>query len=861
MAAEQAHGAGALTGTAVGAATILVVLPQAGDKGSARGAGTEGTTIDTDCTALDSQSLAAKVSVHELFASALEAAECEAPGCGTRRPRMCTRVLAVLLLAAAPGRTVGQEGAGAQRPVRVVAHRATEAPVIDGRLDDPAWRSATPCDAFLQREPTEGGRPSERTVLRVLVDGDYLYFGIRCYDPEPQRIMASRMRRDAQLWEDDHIQIILDPYNDRRGGFFFSTNPLGARRDALLSDEGRTRNEAWDCVWSCRARRDEAGWSAELAVPLDQLRYPDSEDAVWGINVGRMVRRKNEEVYLVPPPQAFGFDGPYRTSYMAELTGLGHLESRTCLEITPYLLPGNERDFDGLDTSEQLFFDAGLDLKYGLTPSLTLDLSYNTDFAQVEADQEQVNLTRFSLFFPEKRDFFLEGAGIFDVGERFERFGGAPPTLLFYSRRIGIEEGHAVPVLFGSKLTGRLGSYQIGALSMVTEPELFRDEVDEDQYLTEGGDWLDDDDIDDLEDRGEVIPTFVDTVAVEVIDTLDVDRALFSVFRLQRDVLGRSSVGIMAIDRTPGEDEADYNRALGVDASLSFHDAATQVRGFAARTWSPDLSGDEYAGFVEIGHQGPLVETRLSYLDVGENFNPEVGFAPRDDIRRLRGSVWVRPRPAVEWIRRLAIGPGISVIADHEGEVLTRQLELPIWVNLEMGDWLGFAVRQRYEMLDESFEVHDDIEIPEGEYTFRQVYVRAFPNRSRRLSGGQMLEYGEFFDGTRLRWSSGAVWKVNGNLTVEVDYELNRVDLPTGDFLTNRLSNRVTYSYSPELFVRGFAQWNSKREVVGGNFLLSYQYRPGSDLYLVYNHAWDTEGGWRQLNRSLQMKLAYFWQP
>ena len=764
------------------------------------------------------------------------------------------------LLASAPGTARTPLDPGRQLP-RVLAARTVEAPVIDGVLNDAAWHLASPTDDFLQREPVEGARPSERTELRVLVDGDYLYLAIRCDDSEPSRIVASRMRRDADLWEDDFIHVILDPYNDGRGGFLFSTNPLGAQRDALLSDEGRTRNDAWDRVWSCRTHRDEGGWSAEIALPLNQLRYPDSDDATWGINVERMVRRKNEEIFLVPPPQAFGMDGPNRTSFMAELTGLGRLESGTALEVTPYLLPGNERDYDGLDTSEQLFVDAGVDVKYGLTPSVTLDLSYNTDFAQVESDQQQVNLTRFSLFFPEKRDFFLEGAGIFDLGERFERFGGVPPTLLFYSRRIGIEEGHAVPVLAGGKVAGRLGAYQLGLLSMVTEPALFRDEVDEDQFLTADGLWLNDDDVDELEERGAAVPSFVDTAEVEVIDTVDVDRTAFTVLRLKRDVLGRSTVGVMAIDRSPGQDEADHNRALGADASLSFNDAATQIRGFAARTWSPGLSGGEYAAFVEAGHQTQLVETRLSYLDVGENFSPEVGFVPREDIRRVRGSVWIRPRPDAAWVRRMAIGPGITVIADHEREVLTREVELPLWVNLEVGDWLGAGIRQRYELLDESFEIHEDIEIAEGEYTFNQGYIRAFPNRSRRLSGGQMLEYGQFFGGTRLRWSTEAVWKVNGNLTAEVDYELNRVDLPGGDFLTNRLSKRATYSFSPDLFVRGFVQWNSKSELVGGNFLLSYQYRPGSDLYLVYNHAWDTEGGWRQLNRSLQMKLTHFWQP
>ena len=269
----------------------------------------------------------------------------------------------------------------AREPPVVQATRTPTPPNIDGHLDDPIWDQAPTIADFFQREPVEGASPTEQTQVRILFDDDYLYFALRCFDGEANRLVANQMRRDAELDENDNIQIILDPYNDRRGGFYFSTNPLGARQDLLLTDEGRTRNQAWDSVWQSSTHIDSLGWSAEVAIPFDQVRYPDSDQAVWGINIGRAIRRKNEEVFLVPPPQSYGFMGRYRTSRLAVLTGLGRLQSRPPLAVVPFLLSGTQRDFTA-DSSTEYDLDPGLDFKYGLTPSLTLDLSYKTDFAK-----------------------------------------------------------------------------------------------------------------------------------------------------------------------------------------------------------------------------------------------------------------------------------------------------------------------------------------------------------------------------------------------------------------------------------------------------------------------------------------------
>ena len=744
---------------------------------------------------------------------------------------------------------------GPAREIPVVqATRTPAPPSIDGRLDDSVWHQAPIMADFFQREPVEGAQPTEQTQVRILFDDDHLYFALRCFDSEADRLVANQMRRDADLDENDNIQIILDPYNDRRGGFYFSTNPLGARQDLLLTDEGRTRNQAWDSVWQSRTAIDSLGWSAEVAIPFDQVRYPDSDQAVWGLNIGRAIRRKNEEVFLVPPPQSYGLRGRYRTSRLAVLKGLGPLQSRPPIAVVPFLLSGIQRDFAD-DRFTEYGLDPSLDFKYGLTPSLTLDLSYKTDFAQVEADQEQINLTRFSLFFPEKRDFFLEGAGIFEFGERVERqgTGGRPPTLLFYSRRIGIEEGHNLPVLAGGKLTGRAGPYQIGVLRMTTQAGTFFAEAEEDRFVTADGDLLDEDQ---AELTGDAI---VDTLRLNIPDTLRVAQTDFAVLRLKRDLLGRSNLGFIAIDKQPGS-EASYNRTAGFDFTLSLLQAALNLRGFAAKTWTPSVEGRDRAGLLELDYRQSRFETRLSYLDVEEDFAPQVGFVPRSDIRRFKGSGRYRPRPAIDWIRMFSLGPRLTYLTDRGNTLQSRDFEFSAFINLEIGDWIGVRYRQRYELLDEAFAIRDDREIPPGAYEFGSYQFSFFANSSRRFSGRASCEYGDFFNGIRHRASTEAVWRYNARLELEGRYEFNNIDLPDSAFNTHLFGHRFLYSFSPDMFVRGFLQWNSTRELVGGNFLFNYHYLPGSDLFLVYNQVWDTEGGLQQASRSLQLKLSYYWQ-
>ena len=336
------------------------------------------------------------------------------------------------------------------------AYRTYESVEIDGELSESDWQKATPIRQFIQYEPDAGASLTEATEVRILYDDRHIYFGFVCSEPERAKIVANKMRRDAMLWDNDNVFVLLDTYNDRRSGFFFRVNPLGAREDVAIMDSGDSRNENWNAVWDSRAKINGDNWTTEIAIPFSQLRFKDETAVEWGLNIGRRIQKTQEEGTWAPVPAAYTYLARYRTTQLGTLTGLSGISQRRNIEFLPYLLPGVART-----AGEGTFgvFDFGGDMKVGITSNLTADLTVNTDFAQVEADREEANLTRFSLFFPEKRQFFLEGAGLFDFGIPRTSFNAPPPLLLFYSRRIGIEEGHAIPIIGGGKVTGKVGGF------------------------------------------------------------------------------------------------------------------------------------------------------------------------------------------------------------------------------------------------------------------------------------------------------------------------------------------------------------------------------------------------------------------
>ncbi|HIE26914.1 TPA: hypothetical protein EYP66_06480, partial [Candidatus Poribacteria bacterium] len=703
---------------------------------------------------------------------------------------------------------------------RVEAYRTYESIELDGEFNEFDWQKAKPISQFVQVEPDEGKPITQPMEVRVLYDDENIYLGFTCFDSEISKLVANEMRRDARdLHENDNVYVLLDTYNDRRSGFFFRINALGAMQDSAITNSGDSMNRNWDAVWACRAKIKEDRWTVEVAIPFSQLRFNHSDKMTWGMNVGREIIRNQETSIWVPVPKSYGGMAKYRTSNLGVLAGLEGIYPSRHLEVLPYILPGVSRTSES-ETEVNHVFDIGLDVKYGITSNLTGDLTFNTDFAQVEADEERVNLTRFSLFFPEKRPFFLEGAGMFDFGIPRTSFRRPPPLLLFYSRRIGLEEGHAVPIITGGKVTGKIGPYNVGLLNVLT------DEFHTDKSVT---------------DPDEIVA---------------VPRTNYSVLRVKRDIFRGSSIGLIAINK---QDSQEYNRASGFDFSYRPIDNL-DVLGMWARTFEKGASEQNSAWYFGSRWRTNLFRLEGSYTDIGENFNPEVGFVRRKGVRRIRGETRYTPWPGVFGIRRIWFGPEFDYILNQDNRLETSDISLVNWFEFERGGWLSFFVQRTFERLDEDFEIREGIIIPADEYNFNSFRSTISTDESRMISGEFGVNFGDFFNGRRRGFDIEASFKPSGRFSLESQYEFNRVILPDGSFNANAFSSRVNYSFSTTLFAKLFAQWNNDSNIISTNFLLNYIYRPGSNLFFVFNQTYDSGGNKIELvDSTLVAKITYWW--
>ena len=711
---------------------------------------------------------------------------------------------------------------------RMSAHRISEEIKIDGVLDEPIWQSVEPIRQLYQIQPDQGDPATEQSEVRIMYDGKKLYFGFIFYDSEMDKIVANDMRRDSSgLRSNDYGFLLLDTYNDRRNAVFFRFTLVGGMEDTAVSNSGGSLNTSWDIVWECRCKINEDNWTVEIAIPFSQLRFERSEVMNWGLNFGREIARKQEIAAWNEAPKTYGGLAKYRTAYFGTLEGLEGITPSRHLELLPYLLPGASYTSETEETAEKTegVFEAGLDLKYGVTPNLTADLTFNTDFAQVEADQEQVNLTRFSLFFPEQRPFFLEGASIFDVGIPRPSFRRPPPLLLFYSRRIGLAEGRSIPILSGGKMTGKVGPYGIGILNVLTNQ--FEDDVMEDP-----------------ED-----------------DIFSEPRTNYSVVRVNRDILKGSTVGVIAINK---QDADAYNRTTGLDFSYR-PTREINIQGLWARTFEEDVQGNSNAFFIGGDWRTNLFRLDASYTDFGEDFNPGVGFVQRTeerpDVRRFRGGGSYTPWPGVFGIREIQIGPEIDIVLSHENELETQEITFDTQFEFETGDDIGFEVKNTIEHLDIAFDLQEE-EIPAGEYNFTSFQISMRTSSSRMIGGQLQVELGEFYNGTRRGFLIDANIRPTAQISVEPFIEFNRITLPGEEFDANAFGGRVNYSFSTTLFTKLFAQWSTDRDVISANILVNYIYRPGSDFYLVFNQNYDTrDGGAELLDWAILGKMTYWWTP
>ena len=702
---------------------------------------------------------------------------------------------------------------------------ALDAPLqLDGALDERVYRDVPSITGFIQQEPDEGVLATDQTEVWVLFDTDTLYVSARCWSTRPDRVVANEMKRDANgFYGNETLAVVLDTFYDRRNGFQFMTNALGGLFDATIVNE-RSANTDWNGIWDVRTARSDQGWTVEMAIPFKSLRYRASPTQIWGINVQRSVASTNEVSFLTPMPAALAFRGIYKFSSAATLTGLEVAESGTRLEIKPYGIADTATDFGaGGPAATTRGSAAGFDVKYGVTQGLTADFTYNTDFAQVEVDEQQVNLTRFGLFFPEKREFFLEGQGIFDFGPgrisgpttfyfRGERYGSVTPVL-FFSRRIGLNEGRTVPITAGGRLTGKTGPYTLGLLSVQT--------------------------------GSEPVSTTVPTN--------------FSVVRIKRDVLRRSSVGALFTGRSVSIDQPGANRVYGVDGGFGFYDNL-RLSTYLARSESHERHGDDLSYETQIDYSGDRWGVLLDHLAVGSNFNPEVGFLGRKDFRRNYGTFRFSPRPrSIQAVRKFLWEGSLDYTVDGVGLLETRTREAVFGIDFENGDRFLAGMTDNYEFLKEPFDISRSIAIPIGGYDFLNTRVVYALGNQRDLSGAVTFDRGGFYGGNRtsVGYFNGRL-VLSPKLTFEPSVSFNWIDLPQGRFTTELVTVRATYTMTPRMFAAALVQLNTSAESLSTNLRFRWEYQPGSELFVVYTDERDTltPSFPRLENRALVVKLT-----
>jgi hypothetical protein len=748
----------------------------------------------------------------------------------TRKKRCVSRCCLVLALCGwgfAIGNAQAQEPLDAAPPpeppatyakapdgqVTIRAIRLTAPLKVDGILEESVYRENVPATDFIQQEPSEGAPASERTEAWVLFDGMNLYVAAYCHDTHPERMVVTEMRRDSQnIRQNDSFTVVIDTFHDRRSGVFFQTNPLGALREQEVTSE-RENNNDWNTIWNVGARRTPDGWTMEMVIPFRSLRYKSAGSQVWGINLRRTIRSKNEHVYISPIPASTGMQGIYRFAEAATLVGLETPAQGRNLELKPYAISSlTTNRAAARPFNDRVNGDMGFDAKYGLTKGLTLDFTYDTDFAQVEDDEQQVNLTRFSLFFPEKREFFLEGQGIFAFGGGQQAgaggAGGGPAgggssrtqsanltPVMFFSRRIGLQNNQVVPIRAGGRVTGRAGKFAIGVLNIQTGEH---DEVN-------------------------AAPTN------------------FSVVRMRRDVFRKSTIGFIATRRNPGL-AAGSNETYGADANLGFFQNLF-VRAYYARSETagiPSRDDDSYRG--EIEYAGDRYGLQVEHLTVGRNFNPEIGFLRREDFRRNAAVLRFSPRPRTHFkaVRKFSYEASFDYITNPTGELESRELQGSFKTELQNSDVATLEYTRIFEWIPTSFAIARDVRILPGSYHFQDVKAQYQLGTQRPISGTVTLARGSFWGGTKTEAGYRGRVEFSSRFYAEPGVTFNVVNLPVGEFTTKLVSTRATFTLTPRMFTSALVQYNSSSNSLSGNYRFRWEYRPGSDLFVVYSDGRDT---------------------
>jgi hypothetical protein len=672
----------------------------------------------------------------------------------------------------------------------VRAYRLTEPLRLDGRLDEAIYSATPPIDGFRQQVPQEGSPATEPTEMWVFFDEDNVYIAARCLDSEPDRLTANELRRDSNgIFQNDNFGIVLDTFLDRRNAFYFQANAVGGMRDAAVTDGGNNSN--WSTVWDVRTARTDQGYTLEMVIPFKSLRYRGSGPQTWGINARRVVLWKNESSMLSQVPASYA-GGWTQMAVAGTLVGLETPAQALNLELKPYAVSSLTTDRAArVPFDNDLRSSAGFDAKYGITRGLTGDLTVNTDFAQVEEDLQQVNLTRFDLFYPEKREFFLEGQGIFDFGGQ-AGFSARTATvpIMFFSRRIGLSSGQAVPVLAGGRVTGKAGAFDLGGLVIAT---------------------------DDKPSAGAV-------------------RTTFSAARIRRNILRRSSVGVIATTRAPGGSADGTGTTAGADADLRFYENV-QANLYWARTSTPGLRGDEASYRTRFLYGGDRYGVEVDRVLIGSNFNPEVGFVRRGDVAMNYALARFSPRlRRGRRVRQLSWQGEFDYNTDADGGVLEdRSLAGRFGVEFNSSDQVSITATRQYERLPIDFAIARDVVVPAGGYTYQLVEGAYTLAQHRLVSGNASASYGSFYEGTRASAGYNGRVGFSPHFALEPNVTVNWVRLPYGDFTARLIGTRVVVSPSPRLAFSSLTQFNSSTRSVTSSVRMRWEYTPGSDLYVVFS--------------------------
>ena len=770
-----------------------------------------------------------------------------------REASWATGVLALTCLGLMPARALAQQTSSLREPtlgmdaagrITLRATRLDEPLDMDGGLNEPIYGVVPPADVFFQQEPREGDPASEKTEAWVFFDDRNVYLSIRCWDSHPELRIANELRRDGPaINQGENIAVVFDTFLDRRNGFYFQTNPLGVLRDQEVRDEGN-QNPDWNAVWDVKTGSFDQGWTLEMVIPFKSLRYAGPGPQSWGINIRRFIGWKNERAYLTPMPASYGNFGIYKFSVHATLTGLVAPPESLNLEVKPYAISSVTTDrLAATPFSNRTSADGGFDVKYGLTPGLTADLTVNTDFAQVEADEQQVNLTRFSLSLPEKRDFFLEGRGIFAFGMGSggpgggggggggggaggaggggggggggEGGGSGDVPILFFSRQIGVSQGQAVPVPIGGRLTGRVGGFTVGALNVQTG---------------------------DAPDAGAASTNF-------------------SVVRVKRDILSRSNIGLIATRRAPSAGGGDPSTAIGFDGAFTFH-TDWEVVTYYARTHTPTAPTDGASYRAQLSHNGDRYGFQVGRVAVDAEFDPAIGFARRKDFEASSGQVRFSPRlTSSRRVRRLVWQGDVGYVTSRtSGRLESRELQGQMRVELNSSDAWSVQYSRQYEYLEAPFTIAAGVVLPVGGYDFGAVSTSYMLGAQHRLPGRLSAEYGSFYDGDRLALGYGGRVEFSPRLSVEPSLSQNWVRLDEGDFTRRLVTARTVFTPSARSALSGLLQYNSSNDTWSSNIRLRWEYSPGSNLFVVYSDGRDTSGeGFPEIqNRTLAVKVTHF---